>query len=365
VVETGAQPKIGAVRRRLLRAARALTTPLLPDDYLALVNPRWSTRETTGRVVRVRRETEDAATIVVKPDYPWTPHRPGQYLRIGMEINGIRHWRAYTITSDPGHPEGVVSVTVKFTKGGKMSPVFTRYVQPGHQVFLGDIEGEFVLPDPMPSKTLWLSAGSGITPIMSMLRELDRQGELADAVHIHSCRSADDMIFGRMLRRFDRRVDGYRLVEIHTSEQPRFEPSRLDELCRDWQERETFLSGPRELIDSVEEWFEKAERSEHRHTERFQPVVGIGGGDGDGGTVRFRVSDCEAECKAGVSILVGGEDAGATLPFGCRMGVCHTCVGRLRDGAVRDVRTGTITQASGQMVRTCINAPEGHIEIDL
>ena len=69
-----------------------------------------------------------------------------------MEINGIRHWRAYTITSDPAHPEGVVSVTVKYTEGGKMSPVFTRYVQPGHKVFLGEIEGEFVLPDPLPEQ---------------------------------------------------------------------------------------------------------------------------------------------------------------------------------------------------------------------
>jgi ferredoxin-NADP reductase len=365
VVESGAVPRISGARRRFLNAARALTTPLLPDDYFALINPRWSTRELTGRVIRVRRETDDATTIVIKPDFDWPVHKSGQYLRIGMEINGIRHWRAYTITSDPNHPEGVVSVTVKYTKGGKMSPVFTRYVQPGNKVFLGDVEGEFLLPDATPAKTLWISAGSGITPIMSMLRELDRKAELSDAVHIHSCRSEDDMIFGRMLRRLARRVEGYQLTEIHTSDQPRFEPSQLDELCPDWTERETFLSGPRELIDAVEELFEKAGRSEHLHTERFQPIVGIGGGDGDGGTVRFRVSDAEAKCDAGVSILVGGEDAGLTLPFGCRMGICHTCVGRLKDGAVRDVRTGAIEQASGQMVRTCINAPEGHIEIDL
>jgi stearoyl-CoA 9-desaturase NADPH oxidoreductase len=365
MVETGAAPRISRARQRVLRAARALTTPLRPDDYLALINPRWSTRELTGRVLRVRRETEDATTAVIKPAFAWPAHRPGQHLRIGMEVNGIRHWRAYTITSDPNHPEGVVSVTVKYTKGGKMSPVFARYVQPGNKVFLGDIEGEFLLPDPAPGKTLWISAGSGITPIMTMLRSLERTGALTDAVHIHSCRSVDDMIFGKMLRRMADRVAGYRLVEVHTSDQPRFDPSRLDELCPDWTERETFLSGPRDLVEAVEARFEKSGCGSQMHTERFQPVVGIGGGDGDGGTVRLRVSDCEATCAAGVSILVGGEEAGATLPFGCRMGVCHTCVGRLRDGAVRDVRTGAITQASGQMIRTCINAHEGHIEIDL
>jgi ferredoxin-NADP reductase len=365
MVETGAKPSVSFVRRQVTRVGRALTTPLLPDDYFALIKPRWSTRELTGRVVRVRREHGNAATIVVQPDFRLPPHRPGQYLRLGMEIDGVRHWRAYSITSDPNHPEGVVSVTVKHTEGGRMSPVFVNQVQAGQVVFLGEIEGEFTLPEPPPPRPLFVTAGSGITPVMAMLRELDRRDALADAVHIHSARSADDMIFGGMLRRLAERRPGYRLVEIHTAEVPRFVPADLDRHCPDWRERETFLSGPRAMIDAVEGYFGEHACADRLHTERFQPIIGNGGGDNAGGTVHFRVHDCEADCAAGVSILVGGEQAGATLPFGCRMGICHTCVGRLQDGAVRDLRTGRIEQASGQMIRTCISAPEGHIEIDL
>ncbi|MDT4919594.1 MAG: stearoyl-CoA 9-desaturase oxidoreductase [Pseudonocardiales bacterium] len=365
MVETGAKPRVSFVRQQVTRLGRALTTPLLPDDYFALVKPRWSTRELTGKVVRVRRERGNAATIVVKPDFAWPSHTPGQYLRIGMEINGVRHWRAYSITSDPSHPEGVVSITVKLAEGGRMSPVFVNQVRRGQEVFLGDIEGEFTLPDPLPKSALFISAGSGITPIMAMLRELDRRDALADVVHIHSCRDKDDMIFGSMLRKLAERRDGYQLVEVHTTQVPRFTPEDLDRHAADWRERETFLSGPREMIDTVEEYFEKNERADALHTERFQPVIGNGGGGGDGGTVHFRVTDCEAECESGVSILVGGENAGAKLPFGCRMGICRTCVGWLLDGAVRDLRTGRTEEANGQMVRTCINAPEGHVEIDL
>ncbi len=365
MVETGATPKVSFVRQQVSRIGRALTSPLLPDDYFALIKPTWSTRELTGTVIRVRRHHGNAATIVVKPDFEWPEHTPGQYLRIGMEVNGIRHWRAYTITSDPAHPEGVVSVTVKHTEGGKMSPIFVQQVHVGQKVYLGEVEGEFTLPDPLPKSALFISGGSGITPIMSMLRELDRRDALDDAVHIHSCRTADDMIFGGMLRKLPDRRSGYQLIEIHTEDEPRFTPDQLDDRCPDWREREVFLSGPREMMDAVEERFEKEGRSEHLHTERFQPVVGNGGGDGSGGTVHFRVSDCEAECDAGVSILVGGEEAGASLAFGCRMGICHTCVGRLQDGAVRDVRTGQVEQASGQMIRICISAPEGHVEVDL
>jgi stearoyl-CoA 9-desaturase NADPH oxidoreductase len=365
MVETGATPRVSFVRRQVSRIGRVLTNPLLPDDYFALIRPTWSAREATGTVVRVRREHGDATTVVVRPDFAWTPHAPGQYLRIGLEINGIRHWRAYTITSDPTHPEGVVSVTVKDTEGGVMSPVFNRTVQPGTRVFLGEVEGEFTLPDPLPAKTLFLSAGSGITPVMSMLRELDRRDALDDAVHVHSARTKDDMIFGTMLRRLAERRPGYRLVEVHTATSPRFGPDDLDEHCPDWRERATFLSGPRPMIDAVEERFEAEGLADALHTERFQPVIGNGGGDGTGGTVRLRVSDCDAECGPGTSILVGGEEAGAKLTFGCRMGICHTCVGRLQDGAVRDLRTGAVTTASGQMIRVCINAPEGHVEIDL
>ena len=365
MVETGAKPSVSFVRRQVSRIGRVMTNPLLPDDYFALIRPHWSTREVTGTVVRVVKEAGNAATVVIRPNFAMPAHRPGQYLRIGMEINGIRRWRAYTLTSDPNHPEGLVSITVKHTDGGRMSPVFNHQVRAGQRVFLGDIEGEFVLPEPLPATMLMISAGSGVTPILAMLRELDRRDRLDDVVHVHSARTADDMIFGSMLRELAGRRSGYRLVEVHTAEHARLAPGDLDEHCPDWQERTTFLSGPRELMDAVEAHYESHDLSHRLLTERFQPVIGNGGGDGSGGTVRFRVSERDAECGAGVSILVAGENAGATLQFGCRMGICHTCVGRLQDGAVRDIRTGAVTEASGQMIRVCVNAPEGHVEVDL
>ncbi len=94
-----------AWRLRLLRALRALFTPLLPDDYLELINPLWSTQELRGRIERIEHEAPGAVTVVIKPGWEWPGHKPGQYLRVGMPVNGIHHWRAYSITSDPG-PHG-------------------------------------------------------------------------------------------------------------------------------------------------------------------------------------------------------------------------------------------------------------------
>jgi hypothetical protein len=97
----------------VLRALAALSSPLLIDDYLELVNPLWSTRELRGRIERIQPETPDAATVLIKPGHRWGGHEPGQYLRIGLDIEGVRHWRAYSLTSDPRRPDGLISITVK------------------------------------------------------------------------------------------------------------------------------------------------------------------------------------------------------------------------------------------------------------
>jgi stearoyl-CoA 9-desaturase NADPH oxidoreductase len=366
VVERGADPQVHPVRRFALRAAQALTNPLRPDDYIELMNPLWTTRELRGEVVRVQPETVDASTVVIRPSFPWPGHEPGQYLRIGVEINGIRHWRAYSLTSDPDHPEGLISITVKTVETGKLSTHFTKKIKAGEMVFLGDVEGTFQLPKPTPKKVLLISAGSGITPIWAMMRDLERRGALTDAVHVNCNRTPELAIFGEQLREMDASGNGYRLIEHLSSEKGRITPADLDEIVPDWRDRETFLSGPRELIDAMIERWEADGDPEKLRLERFQPVIGQGDAEvGSGGTVRFRVTDFEATCEQGISILVGGEDAGGTLPFGCRMGICHTCVGRLQSGQLRDLRTGDVFGEEGQMVRTCVNAPEGHVEIDL
>ena len=87
--------------------------------------------------------------------------------------------------------------------------------------------------------------------------------------------------------------------------------------------------------------------------------------EGEGGTIRFLESDCEAESDGSQPILVAGEEAGLELPFGCRMGICHTCIGKLCSGQIRDLRSGEVSRPEGEMVRTCINAPEGDVEIEL
>jgi ferredoxin-NADP reductase len=366
MAERGAVPQVPAVRRRALHAVRSLFTPLLPDDYLELINPLWSTQELRGRIERIEKETPDAVTVLIRPGHEWPGHRPGQYLRIGVVVEGVHRWRAYSLTTDPGRPDGLIGITPKRVDTGVVSPYLVHGARPGDIVRLGGVEGTFYVPEPPPAKTLFISAGSGITPIMSMLRALDRSGDLGNAVHLHSARSADRVIFARQLADLDERRAGYRLHLRLTGTDGRVSPADLDRLCPDWRERHAFASGPRELLDAlVDHWTAEGDPS-LLAMERFQPVIGGGAVvAGEGGRIAFVRSGIKAESDGSTPILLAGEEAGAELPFGCRMGICRTCIGRLCSGEVRDLRTGEVHGTEGEMVRTCVNAPEGPVEIAL
>src|SRR2546422_2173768 len=155
MAERGARPNVPAWRLRLLGALRGLFTPLLPDDYLELINPLWSTRELRGRIERVERHTATAATVVIKPGWEWPGHRPGQYTRLGVEVDGVHHWRAYSLTSDPGRADGRIAITPKLVEGGKVSPFLLRRAKPGTILRLGGVEGTFFLPQPVPHRLLF------------------------------------------------------------------------------------------------------------------------------------------------------------------------------------------------------------------
>jgi len=351
----------------LLRSLRSLFAPLLPDDYLELINPLWSTQELRGRILRIERETADAATVVIKPGWAWPGHQPGQYVRVGMPVDGVHHWRAYSITSDPGRPDGCISITPKLVKSGKVSPYLVRTVRPGAIVRLGGVEGEFTLPDSLPAKLLFISAGSGITPIMGMLRSIDHGEGISDAVHLHSARTAEAVIFGAQLRDLAHRNPGFRLHEQLTGESGRIAPADLERLCPDWRGRETFLSGPPDMLAAMSEhWKQELGHCDDLHVEHFQPYLGgEEGQQGDGGTIRLCHSDVTAESDGAKPILVAGEDAGATLPFGCRMGICHTCTRRKTSGVVRNLTSGAVSTAPDEHVQICVSVPVGDVDIAL
>jgi ferredoxin-NADP reductase len=379
VVDTKRPAVAGAKNHPGWHALRTIvgrvTTPLLPDDYLKLANPLWSARELRGRVLDVRRETVDSATLVIKPGWGFSfDYDPGQYVGIGVLIDGRWRWRSYSLTSSPVRGAApatsrrgarTITITVKAMPEGFLSTHLVGGVAPGTIVRLAAPQGNFVMPDPAPASVLFLTAGSGITPVMSMLRTLAKRngiGGTGHVVHIHSAPTESDVLFASELAGLAAAHEGYRLSVRATRTEGRLDLSRLADEVPDWRERQTWACGPEGMLTDADRLWSSAGIGGRLHLERF--AASRGAVHGAGGTVTFERSGKTVAADAATSLMDAGEQVGVQMPFGCRMGICQSCVVGLVGGHVRDLRTG-VEHEAGSRVQTCISAASGDCVLDV
>jgi ferredoxin-NADP reductase len=350
---------------QLKRAVGAAVTPLDPDDVLDLFHPLRRGADLRARIVAVRPETDDAATIELKPGKDWAGHVPGQYIRIGIDVDGRRHWRAYSLTHGPRRDRHI-SITVKAVPDGVVSPFLVHHAKPGTMVHLEQAAGEFVL-DEAHRKLLFVTAGSGITPVIGMLRNLypaTDSGVLhvgdgrLDITVVHLAPSEPQTIFRKNLAELGA-SGAITLIPRYDDQHGLFSVDALTELVPDLAERVTYACGPHGLLDALQAHHDAAGLP--LFTEQFR----VGAVEaGEGGTVAIAGKQLEAD--GATPILDVAEEAGVLMPSGCRMGICMGCILPLREGAVRNLRTGDVTVAipgetpeGGLPIQTCISAAAG------
>lgn len=362
------------IAERAGQVAALAATPLVPADYLDLFNPLRRGADLRARVVEFTQETADAATVVMKPGRDWAGHVPGQYVRIGVDVDGVRQWRAYSLTHGP-RADGRISITVKAV--GHVSSFLVHHARVGTIVHLEQAQGEFVLPaDLRNDKLLFVTAGSGVTPVIGMLRNLfpvTDSGVLRlhrsrglDIVCVHVAPSREESIFIDNLESLHE-AGQIRLVDRYDDRHGLLDVDRLCELVPDLAERTTYACGPGGLLDALAAHHEA--NGLELFTEQFRPTtIVVAPDDGhSGGTVAFREKTIEAD--GATPILTAAEDAGVLMPSGCRMGICFGCVLPLKEGAVRDLRNGDLTiavpgESDGVQIQTCISAAAGACVID-
>ena len=363
------------LRSRVRHLVEAATTPLVPADFLDLVAPLRAGAELRGRIEEVRPETRDAATLVIRPGADWAGHVPGQYCRIGIDVDGVRQWRAYSLTHGP-RPDRRIAITVKAVPDGLVSHHLVHRTRPGTTVHLEQAAGEFVLP-PAGGQFLFVTAGSGITPVIGMLRNLFpstdegvlRPGRTAayDVVVVHVAPTRPDSIFLRDLEALAA-AGAIRLVPRYDDVHGVLDVDELPALVPDIAERRTFGCGPAGLLDALQRFHDDKGLelfTEQFRTARVEPALLNGQ---SGGTVAF-ADGRVVEGDGATPILDAAENAGVLMPSGCRMGICYGCVLPMTEGTVRDLRNGEITTAvpgkSGAVkIQTCINAPAGACHLD-
>lgn len=369
------QPITGKGALRLMKTiSDAFAFPLKASHYIELVNPLWADHSMQAKIVNVWDETSTARTITLKPGGNWRSFKPGQHVRVGISIEGRHFTRTYSISSGTESPDGTFTITVKAIADGRVSNHIVRKLKVGDYIPIGIAQGNFYLPDAQPVKPLFITAGSGITPIMSMLRTLDREERFPDVQHIHYAPHSHDVIFGKELSALEAKYHRYHLSRVFTrapgeessgGTKHHFSAAQLKKICPDWQTRDVFACGPQSLLDALEAHWEKAGIRRQLHTERFRATLAPTAQAGTAGKVTFAKSAVNIDSDGKTNLLRLAEDNGLNPEHGCRMGICHGCDAKLVSGCVRDLRNNELIKEEGQVIQICVCASVGDATVDV
>lgn len=363
---------MGLLRKALAsRAVASLTSPHTVDHYLEQLHPLWTAVAVRGRVVSVTRETGDASTVWIKPNGAWQGFTPGQHVQFGVEVDGTRRVRVFSVSSTPRRRGRLFSVSVKAHPDGYVSQYLHRELKPGTLLYLSQAEGEFTLPEQVPAPLLLLSGGSGITPVMSMLRTLIERGHTGPVTFLHYARSRTDEMFTDELDELAGASPHVTVHRIYTREPAagaelagRFDIEHLKHLGLDPAAAQTYVCGPAGLIATVRDAYVELGATDRLHAEYFKvPTVDLDAADATG-TLTFDAAEVSAE-NSGATILEQAEAAGLKPAFGCRMGVCNTCAIKKKHGAVRHVVSGEVAASTDETIKICVQVPVGDVLVDL
>ncbi len=362
--------------RRLLdsRLAALLTYPHGVDRYLEQFNPAWSLQAVRATVVAVRHLTADSVTLTLRPNRNWQGFRAGQFVRLTVDINGVRRTRCFSPANSAHAQDGLIELTAKTHAGGCVSKHLREQARPGMVVTLSQAEGRFALPDSRPQRFLLISGGSGITPVMAMLRTLLDENHRGRITFLHYCNTAADMIYAGELAEIAARHPNVQLIRCFAqpdqNEDERgelhglFSREQLRAAVPDYAEAASFLCGPPAMMQAVEQVWAEDGLSDRLLQERFAAAPASTPDAGAEGEIRFTRSERLA-MNNGDTLLNQAEGAGLKPESGCRMGICHACTCRKTAGRVRDTRTGQVSDAGEEDIQICVSVPVGSVTLEI
>ena len=358
--------------RRLLRSSllEALAYPHGVDRYVELVRPLLAKRDVRAEVTGVHHQTPKSVTLTLRPNENWRGLCAGQFVNVGVEIDGVRETRPYSPAGSQHAADGALELTVSTHPEGMVSCHLRDHARPGMIVDLTQAQGDFVLPDRRPERVLLISGGSGITPVMAMLRTLCDEGSAgaSEIGFLNYARSREFALYGPELDRLAAHHDGLRVARGFTRGRGpalagRFRSEHLQAVISEHADAATFVCGPPALIDSVRAVWAQDGLAEPTIEMFTPPALNFDAARAEG-TVSFTVSGRQA-ANNGLPLLEQAEDVGLAPEHGCRMGICNTCSCRKTAGTVRNVFTDAISSAGEEQIRICVSVPVGDVALDL
>jgi glycine betaine catabolism B len=368
-----------------------------PSVLQALGGPTsecWAEDEHAVLVCRqVLDVTHDVKSFHFVPERSGTfAFDPGQFVTLELEIDGVKVNRCYTISSPPTRPH-MLAITVKRVPGGPVSNWLHDHLTPGTRISAYAPLGAFTITSRPAKKYLFLSAGSGITPLMSMTRTLFDLGSDADVLFVHSARTPYDIIFRRELDAIASVMPNFRVVHVCEADYPserwmghrgRLTRPMLESIAPDLAERVTFTCGPQPYMAAVRDLLEQVGydfASYHEESFSFDslpagelppapepPAVGaVPAREVETGfSVEFVKSGRTVTCGPDESILDAALTAGLRPPSSCSQGVCGTCKLTMLDGSVDMKHNGGIRpkEVAANKILICCSTPLSDVRVD-
>lgn len=337
--------------------------------------------EGTLMCTAVRRVSHDVMDFVLEAEEPTRfVFEPGQYLTVSVSIRGQRLSRCYSISSPATRPHRL-TITVRRVPGGPVSNWLHDHLRPGGSLEVSGPLGCFTSSRHRTAKQLYLSAGSGITPLMSMARTIVDKGAAADVVFVHHSRAPADILFRDELDGMTDLHPGIRVIVVCEDDSPtevwaghrgRISSDLLDLVAPDLRDREVFLCGPTPYMQAARECLAHAGVDPERiHQESYEfgaasPRAVIPKSEAATHSLEFRRSQRVVECPPGTTVLEAASRAGLRLPSSCREGVCGTCKTTMLSGAVDMHHAGGIRQREidRNQILLCCSIPTEDLLLD-
>jgi len=325
------------------------------------------------------KETDDSVTLVLKPSEALINYKPGQFITLLFDLNGEKLRRSYSFSSSP-ETDSKPSITVKKIQGGKISKYLTEEVKVGQSLECILPAGVFTLDKAKKDSLVFIGAGSGITPLISMIKSALKRNAFKKVVLIYSNRNEDSVIFKNLLEQLHDSYPQFSLIltysQPHDSNHTRGRLNqsqfiKIIESLKDLSinESDFFLCGPDGMIEEVVKGLNILHVSAtHIHKESFvsnndtdSVFVGVPEQPANVNeiTVLYQGSEYKFNVKPGKTILQCALDEDIDLPYSCMSGLCTACMGKCLSGKIEmgDQDGLSDKEVKNGYILTCVGRP--------
>ncbi|MET0937278.1 MAG: ferredoxin reductase [Luteibacter sp.] len=346
-----------------LRVARRAVSPALFDFWASRINPLWTLEQPMARLVARSAASRDAVTLVLRPNGHWKGLQAGQHVSLGVTIAGRRLIRSYSPTA---LGDGTFAITVKAMTGGVVSEYLTKEARIGEIVSLDEAFGEMTL-SAANEDLLLLAAGSGITPMRALVRELASRDMPVDVDLFYWARRNDELCFvdelNALAAAHARFHVHYLITREGASPDPRIDAVSLANVAS-LSTRRAMACGPGGFVNAAKA---RLDGQVARFEADAFSMPAAAETDLETGEVAVHLarSGRTVQLSRGQSLLEGLEAQGIRPKHGCRMGICNSCACERQSGATRHILTGDRSSEPSSQVRLCVSAPSTDLTLDL